>query len=140
MTAPLSESDLLGLLITSGVRVTEQRITMLRELADAASPVSFTELADRCGVGRATVYRNLLMLADAGVLVRAQVGDNILRFELPRSSTNDHLHHPHLTCTACGAVRCLPPSAISFRGEAAKSEVEQVQLRGRCATCVAATP
>jgi hypothetical protein len=35
-------------------------------------------------------------------------------------------------------VRCLPANAVKLRGEAADSEVAEVQLRGRCAKCVGA--
>jgi Fur family ferric uptake transcriptional regulator len=114
---------------------------LLQELAKVTSPISHPELTERMegsGLDRATVYRNLLTLAETGVLVRAQLGDNVTRFELPRTLSSDHSHHPHLVCTECGNVRCLPASAVKLRGEAASGEVAEVQLRGRCAKCVGA--
>jgi Fur family ferric uptake transcriptional regulator len=116
-------------------------VLLLQALAKVTSPISHPELTDRMegsGLDRATVYRNLLTLAEAGVLVRAQLGDNVTRFELPRTLSSDHSHHPHLVCTECGNVRCLPANAVKLRGEAADSEVAEVQLRGRCAKCVGA--
>lgn len=133
------EHDFRDLLTSKGLRVTEQRLLLLRKLAEVTSPISHPELTDRMegsGMDRATVYRNLLTLADAGVLVRAQLGDNVSRFELPRTMSSDHSQHPHLVCTECGNVRCLPSGTVKLRGEAAKNEVSEVQLRGRCAACV----
>lgn len=132
------EQDFRDLLTSRGLRVTEQRLVLLGELAKITSPISHPELTDRVldsGMDRATVYRNLLTLAEAGVLVRAQLGDNVSRFELPRTMSSDHTRHPHLVCTECGNVRCLPSGSVKLRGEAAKTEVSEVQLRGRCAKC-----
>ena len=141
MKVPAREQALRELLASRGLRVTDQRVLLLQELAKVKSPISHPELTERMansGLDRATVYRNLLTLADAGVLVRANLGDNVLRFELPRTLSSDHKHHPHLVCSECGNVRCLPAGTVKLHGEAAKSEVAEVQLRGRCAACVVA--
>lgn len=135
------EEQLRELLASHGLRVTEQRVALLRELGRVTSPISHPELTERMarsGLDRATVYRNLLTLAEAGVLIRAQLGDQVWRYELPRTLSSDHAHHPHLVCSECGTVRCLPAAAVKLRGEAARSEVAEVQLRGRCASCVGA--
>ncbi|MDF3067237.1 MAG: Zinc uptake regulation protein [Polyangiaceae bacterium] len=135
------QADFRDLLTSKGLRITEQRLLLLQELAKVTSPISHPELTERMdgsGMDRATVYRNLLTLAEAGVLIRAQLGDNVTRFELPRTMSSDHSHHPHLVCTECGNVRCLPANAVKLRGEAADSEVAEVQLRGRCVKCVGA--
>lgn len=132
------EEDLRELLASRGLRVTEQRLSLLRQMVKVRSPISHPELTERMadsGLDRATVYRNLLTLADAGVLVRAQLGDQVWRYELPRTLSSDHAHHPHLVCSDCGNVRCLPASAVKLHGEAAKSQISEVQLRGRCASC-----
>jgi Fur family ferric uptake transcriptional regulator len=135
------DEEFRDLLTSRGLRVTDQRLLLLREMVKVTSPISHPELTERMaksGLDRATVYRNLLTLADAGVLVRAQLGDQVWRYELPRTTSSDHAHHPHLVCSECGNVRCLPAGTVKLHGEAAKSEVSEVQLRGRCADCVQA--
>jgi Fur family ferric uptake transcriptional regulator len=84
---------------------------------------------------RVTVYRVLLNFADAGILVRTHLGDNVQRYGLPRTRGLDHGLHPHLVCTECGAVQCLAEEAVVLRGEAAKFAIVDVQLRGLCAEC-----
>lgn len=137
---PLSrEQDLRDLLASRGLRVTEQRVLLLQELVKVKAPISHPELTERMsqsGLDRATIYRNLLTLAEAGVLTRTQLGDQVWRFDLPRTTSSDHSHHPHLVCSECGNVRCLPAGTVKLHGEAAKSDVAEVQLRGRCAACV----
>ena len=138
-TRLLRDEDLKALLTENGLRVTHQRMTVLRELARLRLPVSHAELTDRlagAGLDRATVYRNLLTFTESGLLVRTQLGDNVWRFELPDTTGGEHGHHPHFVCSDCGTVSCLPANTISLRGEAKRNEVAEVQLRGRCEGCV----
>lgn len=133
------DDDLRQLLVTRGIRVTEQRMVILRELAKLRIPTSHPELTERLsgsGLDRATIYRNLLSLTEAGLLVKTQLGDNVWRFELPQSTSPAHDEHPHFVCNDCGTVACLPAGSVTLRGEAARNQVAEVQLRGRCTGCV----
>ena len=125
-----------ALLAARSLRVTEQRLMVLRALAWSRAPVTFPELVERLtdDLDRATVYRNLVSLTEAGILVRSQLGDGAWRYELPESDHATHCEHPHLVCVDCGNVSCLPSNAVSIRGEAA-SRVTEVHLRGHCASC-----
>lgn len=111
------------------------------ELAKLRIPASHPELTERLagdGLDRATIYRNLLSLTEAGLLVKTQLGDNVWRFELPNTKSAMHGAHPHFVCNDCGDVACLPESAVTLRGQAIRNQVAEVQLRGRCAACVRA--
>lgn len=137
----LRDDDLRQLLVDKGIRVTEQRMVILRELAKLRIPTSHPELTERLAgvdLDRATIYRNLLSLTEAGLLVKTQLGDNVWRFELPNMKSTEHGTHPHFVCYDCGDIACLPESAVALRGEAARNQVAEVQLRGRCVACVRA--
>jgi Fur family ferric uptake transcriptional regulator len=126
-----------SLLVEKGIRVTEQRLAVLRALAGRQTPVSFPELVEQLspeGLDRATVYRNLTGMAEAGILIRSQLADGVARYELPQWGGSLHAEHLHLVCVDCGHVSCLPASAVSLHGEA-KRRVTEVQLRGHCASC-----
>lgn len=126
------------LLTEHGLRVTDQRLLILSELALLQVPISHPELTARLcesDLDRATIYRNLLSLTEAGILVRLQLGDQVWRYELPQAQSKEHRTHPHFVCTACGDVACLPESAVVLRGDAAKSNVVEIQLRGICGDC-----
>ena len=126
------------LLRQRGIRVTDQRIKVLRELDQLRVPVSHTELADRLagdGLDRATVFRNLVALTEAGILVRTQLGDTVWRYELPRSEGSAHTRHPHFVCTDCGDVACLSDKAIALKNLPPNSQVAEIQVRGRCSSC-----
>jgi len=138
-TRLLRDEDLKQLLVAKGIRVTTQRMTILRELARLRIPASHPELTARlagAGLDRATIYRNLLSLTEAGILVKTELGDKVWRFELPMAAGSEHGMHPHFVCKDCGHVACLPQNAVALRGEAMRNQVAEVQLRGRCVDCV----
>jgi Fur family ferric uptake transcriptional regulator len=131
------EEGLRALLERHGLRVTAQRLTVLGALSASTRPLSHGELADELvgtGMDRATVYRNLMALAEARLLMRTLMPDGVFRFELLREEGRAHEQHPHLICTECGQVRCLPKRAVSVRP--GLGDVIEVQLRGRCLACL----
>jgi len=137
-TGTLREQEAKDLLAAKGMRVTGQRVMILRELSKRRAPTSHPELTLRlegAGLDRATIYRNLVSLTSAGLLIRSQLGDNVWRFELLQSTAVHHGEHPHFVCNDCGDVACLPEDAVSLIGEAMLVEVAEVQLRGRCVAC-----
>lgn len=131
---------------TAGLRSTSPRVAVLQHMQTATTPLSHAEIFDALedeGFDRATIYRNLIDLTKAGLLVRTDVGDHVWRFELRREGQRGHqIEHPHFMCTDCGEVACLPglsvrisplpgiPRAVSTKGV-------EVQLKGRCDRCAA---
>ncbi|HEX3850264.1 MAG TPA: transcriptional repressor [Polyangiaceae bacterium] len=135
----LRDDDLRTLLSSQKLRVTEQRMLILRELARLRVPVSHPELTERLTesrLDRATIYRNLISMSEAGLLVRTQLGDAVWRYELPHELSATHGTHPHFVCANCGDVTCLSESAVTLQGDVMKNQVAEVQLRGLCAACV----
>jgi Fur family ferric uptake transcriptional regulator len=128
---------------TAGLRSTSPRVAVLRELEAAAAPLSHADLVESLGdegYDRVTIYRNLTDLTEAGLVVRADLGDHVWRFELKRQDKSHQRTHPHFTCTDCGTVTCLPSEAVRLtsakgapRAVAARSV--DIQLRGLCDRC-----
>jgi Fur family transcriptional regulator, ferric uptake regulator len=119
-------------------------MAVLQRLEVASAPVSHGEIADKLGTqgfDRATVYRNLVDLVEAGLVTRTDLGDHVWRFEVVRGEPADHPgEHPHFLCVDCGDVSCLPGDAVTIaplRGvpRAASKRKVEVQLKGRCDTC-----
>lgn len=127
----------------AGLRGTAPRIAVLGELERAATPLTHAEIASTLvprGLDRVTVYRNLLDLADAGLVRRTDLGDHVWRFELRRSGAAVGGAHPHFVCTDCGGVACLPGVDVRLRARrdaprAVRRRDVEVQLQGRCDRC-----
>jgi Fur family ferric uptake transcriptional regulator len=127
----------------SGLRSTAPRVAVLRQLEAAQAPLSHAELVDSlgdAGYDRVTIYRNLTDLTEAGLVVRADLGDHVWRFELRRAGEAHQGTHPHFTCTDCGTVSCLPAEAVRVtpaKGapRAVAARAVEVHLRGLCDSC-----
>ena len=140
-----SAGDHALLLRRSGLRKTAARIAVLKFLEDAPAPLSHGEIAGEIaalGFDRATVYRNLVDLAEAGLVARADMGDHVWRFEIRRGPSAHVREHPHFLCVTCGGVTCLPGGAVrlvSARGvpRAIAARDVEVHVKGRCDTCMA---
>lgn len=143
-----AESDVDALkerLRSAGLRVTGPRLAVLRCLMRARRPLSHAEVCELvtdAGMDRATVYRNLMDLADADIVRRTAL-DHVFRFEWIAGQQTEHVGeaHPHFVCSDCGAVACLPVSAIAVRAvrgtpRALRQHAVEVHVRGLCDACV----
>jgi Fur family ferric uptake transcriptional regulator len=130
-----------ALLRAAGLRATGARVAVFEHLRKSKRPESHGEVADAVagrGFDRATVYRNLIDLVEAGFVDRTDLGDHMWRFAL-RSGDGAHGVHPHFTCTDCGTVECLPEVEVKVtqkgRAPRAVAKAVEVQLKGRCDDC-----
>lgn len=144
----MGHGELRATLRKAGLRSTAPRIAVLQWLSRTQSPVSHPELFEAladAGFDRATLYRNLIDLSEAGIVRRTDLGDHVWRYEL-RSSEDGHVGdssfgHPHFVCTGCGEVACLPGVAVRIVTTSAetprsvRSRKVAVQLSGRCNQC-----
>ncbi len=138
---PVSSRELLR---NAGLRVTSSRLRVMEVLRSASSPLSHADVAaelESHGLDRTTVYRNLVDLAEAGILRRSAVGQ-VFRFELVAHERGEHAAatHPHFVCTDCGQVACLPVDSIAIKASrrapsALKHGKLEIQVRGQCDAC-----
>ena len=143
---------------SAGLRCTPARLAVMERLAASHGPRTHAELAAELTAGaahagsgydKATIYRNLVELTEAGLVTRVELGDHVWRFELKGVAADGtgQAHHPHFVCTTCGAVSCLDDVlvAITRRSAAGKpakrpaadriSSVTEILLKGRCGKC-----
>jgi Fe2+ or Zn2+ uptake regulation protein len=133
------------LLRAQGQRLTPAREVIVDVLAAAAGPLTIPEiLAARPGLAQSSVYRNLVVLEEAGVVHRMMTRDEFARYELAEDLTE---HHHHLVCSNCGRVEDLPATpaversvalAIDEAARAAgfRTQHHRLDLVGLCSNCV----
>jgi Fe2+ or Zn2+ uptake regulation protein len=101
-------------------RLTPTRQRIIDVLAGASGPLTIPEiLAASDGLAQSSVYRNLVVLEEAGVVHRMMTRDEFARYELAEDLTG---HHHHLVCSTCGRVEDLPATAALERSVAAAVE------------------
>jgi Fe2+ or Zn2+ uptake regulation protein len=141
-------SDLHGV-VAARLRRVEQRFTRGRQalvdvLAGAGRPLSIPEiLATNHTVPQSSVYRNLTVLEQAGVVRKVHGADDFSRFELSEDLTR---HHHHLVCVSCGSVDdyTVPPRFERTMAKALdevanevgfQAQSHRLDLVGVCARC-----
>ena len=137
-----NEDELRALVRARGLRATPSRLAVLDLLRTHPAPMSHGDVADKLASqawDRATIYRNLIDLAESGLLRRTDVGDHVWRFEAVKDE-HDIASHPHFVCTECGSVECLPELELHVRRARAPRAVRQrqveVHVRGLCDACI----
>lgn len=124
------------------LRATNPRVAVLRLLHGISAPASHPEIYEALrndGYDRATLFRNLVDLTNAGLLRKRDLGDRLWRYELA-SVSGDSSDHPHFLCIVCGDVSCLPGIAMSVPDgtvpRALRNGHVEIQFRGTCDACL----
>ena len=125
-------------------RLTPTRQRIVDVLAGASGPLTIPEvLAAGRGLAQSSVYRNLVVLEEAGVVHRVVTTDDFARYELDEDLTE---HHHHLVCSNCGRVEDLPATPAVEKSVAAaveqaarragfRTQHHRLDLVGVCAQC-----
>lgn len=142
--AARTDAEIRDLLRAAGLRSTQPRLAVYRQLQSAEGPITHGTVAEQLapqGFDRATVYRNLIDLCDAGLAQRTDHGDHLWRFELLRSGDLHDVHaHAHFLCTDCGQVECLPEATVRLAQHprvprAVGARKVEIQVKGVCDVC-----
>ncbi len=124
----------------SMIRLTTQRQIILEELAKVKTHPTASEVYDmvrkrlpRIGLG--TVYRNLELMAENGMILKLETGGTQKRFD---ATTEPHYH---IRCTTCGKVDDIDIPVLHSLVEAAADATSyqilghHVEFAGICADC-----
>ena len=112
-------------------------------LAAADRPLTAPEVVELdSGLSVSSVYRNLAVLEQAGVVRRLVTQEENARYELAEAFTH---HHHHLVCERCGIIMDYePPAALERALQRALDDIPQgnfqprshhIQILGLCPGC-----
>lgn len=133
--------DLRAALEDAGCRVTGPRLRLVDHLTDRASSFTAAEVSMAVpDVGRATVYRTIKLLLDAGALCKMTLPNGT-----PRYSVAETHHHHHLVCVSCGRIQEFRHAAVERLVRGLKAAVpgrlvgHRIELYMTCQNCLAPT-
>jgi len=144
----LSESEraiLVSYLKDRGQKMTGPRETVLDAFLALERHVTAEELFEEArrldpGIGQATVFRTIKLLADAGLARAACPDEGARHFE----HAYRHEHHDHLVCVECGAMVEFKDEAVEVAQEAIYRAYgftpsdHKLELLGLCPDCTMA--
>lgn len=128
----------------AGLRRTPARVAVLAHVGALDRPASHAELqaaAPLAGIDDITLYRTLSTLVSAGLLHRVQGIDGVWRYRAnPGDAAGCPGNHAHFSCTACGAMSCLPDQPMPKVEVPTGFRVDgrHFLVYGRCAACAEA--
>lgn len=135
----------------AGLRATASRISVIEKLCLEGRPLTHADLVEELvpeGFDRASIFRNLVDLTEAGLISRTDLGDHVWRFfasdeKNPIRYESHYTQHPHFVCIECGGVQCLESVEVSVKKgrrrapkAIARRDVE-INIRGCCDACSA---
>ena len=137
------ESELKRIIRALNLKVTNQRMAILKSLHDGRRHVTAQELYEKLSVnhpeiGFATVYRFLRTLTEGNFVTEVRMGGLPARYELAPKG-----HHDHLTCVKCGRICEFENKAIETLQEKVavqfgfKLTHHILELYGVCPDCQA---
>ncbi|HEX6491856.1 MAG TPA: transcriptional repressor [Candidatus Dormibacteraeota bacterium] len=128
-------------------RYTRHRRALIEVLRGAKQPLTIAEiLAVATGLPQSSVYRNLAVFEETGIVQRLVGAGDFARFELAEDLLG---HHHHLVCSSCGSMLDVELSAdLEAELERALATVarrkrfqlhaHRLDLVGLCRDCAAA--
>ena len=138
-TATQLKHDLIATIEDSGFRLTTPRQQVVDSIEDQAEAFTAEDLCDSVpGVGRATVYRTIKLLVDAGALCKLAMPDGAPKYSLARVG-----HHHHTVCVKCGKVGEFRDSTVERMLRSLAKEVDgeivghRMEVYVRCSDCSA---
>jgi Fur family ferric uptake transcriptional regulator len=122
------------------LRMTNQREIILRELRKSKQHLTADELYERVKksmprISLATVYRNLEILSEAGVIAKLEISGRQKRFDF------DVSEHDHIYCIKCHRVDNLKLDRDSIRSVSYESyegysvKGYRLEVAGICPNC-----
>jgi Fur family ferric uptake transcriptional regulator len=137
----------LQFLRSRGLRVTQERLALFEEIFAQHKHIDAEELLAAMKtrdlkISRATVYRNLDLLVDCGLVRKQRLGRDRFLYE----HVHGGQHHDHLVCTVCGrVVEFVSPGIVALQAEICRAHGFQpsrhtLQISGLCNDCAEAQP
>ena len=133
-------ADAIGALRTAGLRISTPRRLVLEALFAALGPVSAADLARELSLDESSVYRNLEVLEQLGVVRHVHLGHSAGLYTLVSEDVVEYLY-----CERCAKVTTVAPSRLdSVRGHihdefGYTARFTHFALVGLCPDCTAAS-
>jgi Fur family transcriptional regulator, ferric uptake regulator len=132
----------LQFLRSQGLRVTQERLALFEEIFAQHKHIDAEELLAAMKtrdlkISRATVYRNLDLLVDCGLVRKQRLGRDRFLYE----HVHGGQHHDHLVCTVCGrVVEFVSPGIVALQAEICRAHGfvpsrHTLQISGLCNQC-----
>lgn len=144
---PVDREEFKDMLKSKGLKVTNQRLMVLKALAESPGQHLTTEEVyhlvkkESPEIGLATVYRTIQVLLDLELIDRISLDDGYVRYEISLKGREGTHHHHHLICLECGKVYSFEDDLLEKLEKRIEDTMSfsvvdhEVKLFGYCKEC-----
>lgn len=144
---PVDRDKFKDMLKSKGLKVTNQRIMVLKVLAESPGQHLTTEeiyalvKKESPEIGLATVYRTTQVLLDLELIDKINLDDGFVRYEISHKGEDGAHHHHHLICLECGKVDSFEDDLLEKLEKRIEDTMSfsivdhEVKLYGYCKEC-----
>ena len=102
----IAVSALRDVLTSHGLRATAPRLSILNLISSHPGTFTAERICEQVPeVGRATVYRTLRILQEAGAICKVVMPNGEMAYSVSEVDGGHAQHHHHAVCTECDSVR-----------------------------------
>ena len=109
--------DFEALLRERGLKVTLNRLDLLKVISAATNPISTKEIELRLEKqpDRVTLYRNLKFFVEKAILSKIEVNESVVTYSFNHNVGSGHPseEHLHFHCNRCDKVICMPQCRVT---------------------------
>ncbi len=112
----MNNDEIGNLLNSRGIKLTANRILVVRELMKASNPVNIADLEASLefSMDKASIFRVLELFADKEVVHVIEDGSRSLKYELCHSGKKHSIadQHAHFYCERCKGTYCIETARV----------------------------
>ncbi len=124
----------------SNYKMTKARSVMLKAILRMKDVFTAQKLTSKCqGVDLATVYRNLPVFEELGLICKTDFSDEVSRYIANREGHGGH-HHHHIICRRCERIVavdfCIVKAQEQLLAKLGFKEIKhRLEFSGVCKSC-----
>ncbi len=137
----MNRQDMETLLEEKGIRLTSNRILILKALSDAKNPISLADLESRLGytMDKASIFRVLELFAQKEVVHVIDDGSRSQKYEICHGHGHHSIadQHVHFYCEICKETFCIESMKVPMvqLPEGFESQSVNYVVKGICPRC-----
>ena len=114
-----------AILKQKSIKATTARISLIEKFISFNKPLCYEDIKNYISMDKATFYRNVSTLEEAGILNAFETNSKKRYFELKETL------HAHFVCLVCNGVECIKNIDLQLPDV----EINNIIINGKCKNC-----
>ncbi len=135
----MNRKSAIDILKSQNKRITSKRLAILELFMDNAKPFALSEIERQLSgsMDRATMYRTLHTFEAMDLVIKLIDQQGTCLYMLNHEKHKEQSIHPHLHCSECDKIVCLPCLPDEYMERLKKYDIDEMYflMQGKCLEC-----